>query len=169
MPRNHASMARPIVLGVALLLTVGAAGSHAGERFFRRARRQPVTVVQPVPTVRRIDPVYGDRLGTFYPTPAVGVMGNYPNGVGYSPLGTYNNSMSEIGPFSSWRTAAAPVATYSRGYDGVVRPTESITNTYPMLPQLAPLAYPTRANYYYAPRYRDRPAFESAINWLDQN
>lgn len=168
MSRIHASMARPIVLGATLLLTVGA-DSQAGERFFRRARRPPVTVVQPVPTARRIDPVYGDRLGTFYPTPAVGVMGNYPSGVGYSPLGIFNTSMAEIGPFSSFRATTAPVVSYTRGYDGVVRPAESISNTYPMLPLLAPLAYPTRANYYYAPRIRDNPALESAINWLDQN
>lgn len=161
-------MPRAALTAVALILTVGVTTSPAGDRFFRRARR-PV-VVQPVPTVRRIDPVYGDRVGTFYPTPAVAVMGNYPNGVGYSPLGTYGEtSMSLYGPFSSFRTTTAPVMTYTRGYDGVVRPTESISTSYPNLPVLSPLAYPTRANYYYAPRIRGNPAEESAINWLDQN
>src|SRR5262249_58638412 len=121
----HASMARPLVLGASLLLSAGAADSAAGEHFLRRARRPPVTVAQPVPTVRRIDPVYGDRLGTFYPTPAVGVVGNYPSCVGYSPLGIFNTSMAEIGPFSSFRTTTAPVVGYTRGCDGGVRPAES--------------------------------------------
>jgi hypothetical protein len=168
MSRTNASMARPILLGAILLLTVGAISSMAGEHHFRRARRP--AVVQPVPTVRRIDPVYGDRLGTFFPTPAVVVQGNYPAGGGYSPLGTFGDTtMSLYGPLSSFRTTTAPVLTYTRGYDGVVRPAELISTSYPNLPLLAPLAYPTRANYYYAPRILDNPGQESAINWLDQN
>lgn len=168
MTRSPLFLARPAMLGVALLLAVDVASASAGERFFRRSRRSVSTPV--VPTVRRIDPVYGDRLGTFYPTPAVVVQGNYPAGGGYSPLGTYGEqSMSVYGPFSSFRTTTAPVQTYTRGYDGIVRPTESISTSYPNLPKLAPLAYPTRANYYYAPRIRANPGEESAINWLDQN
>jgi hypothetical protein len=117
-----------------------------------------------------MDPVYGDRLGTFYPTPAIIVQGNYPVGGGYSPLGIYGEqTMSLYGPLSSLRTATAPVMTYTRGYDGVVRPAESISTSYPNLPQLSPLAYPTRANDYYAPRFRDQPGLESAIEWLDHN
>lgn len=165
MSRTYASMARPLLLGASLLLTAGVLAAPAGEHRPRRARR-PV-VAQPVPTVRRIDPVYGDRLGTFVPTPALGVMGNYPSGVGYSPLGTFNQSMSLIGPYSGFRTTTAPVLTYTRGYDGVVRPTESVSNSYPNYPGLAPFAYPTRANNYYAPRVRDQPGWESATDWID--
>jgi hypothetical protein len=168
MSRTFASMARPITLGVVLVLTAGVPTSTAGERHFRRARRP--AVVQPIPTARRVDPVYGDRLGTFFPTPAVVVQGNYPAGGGYSPLGIFGEqTMSLYGPLSSFRTTTAPVLTYTRGFDGVVRPTESISTSYPNLPLLSPLAYPTRANNYYAPRIRDHPAEESAINWLDLN
>jgi hypothetical protein len=167
MSRIQASMACPILLGVVLIVTAGAAVSLAGERHFRRARR-PV-VVQPVPTARRIDPVYGDRLGTFFPEPAVVIQGNYPIGGGYSPLGTFGTSMSLIGPMSSFRTTPAPVLTYVRGYDGVVRPAEATATSYPNLPYLAPVAYPSRANHYYAPRVMDHPADESAIEWLDHN
>lgn len=166
MPRLYAPEARPLLLGLILLLTT-AASSEAGERRFHRARRP---AVQPVPTARRIDPVYGDRLGTFYPTPAIFVQANYPAGGGYAPLGIFGeHNLSMYGPLSSFRTVTAPVSTYVRGYDGVVRPAETISNSYPNLPLLAPLAYPTRANDYYAPRIRNNPAQESAINWLDQN
>src|SRR5262249_34293609 len=122
MSRTNSSMACPILLGATLLLTVGAISSMAGERHFRHARRP---AVQPVPTVRRIAPVCGDRLGTFFPAPAVVVQGNYPAGGGYSPLGTLGDTtMSLYGPLSSFRTTTAPVLTYTRGYDGVVRPAE---------------------------------------------
>lgn len=168
MSRIHVSMARPLLLGLVLVLIAGTVSATAGERLFRRSRR-PVAV-QPVPTARTVNPVYGDRLGTFYPTPAIVVQGNYPTGGGYAPLGIYGeHNLSMYGPFSSFRTTTAPVATYVRGYDGVVRPAESISTSYPNFPQLAPLAYPTRANAYYAPRVRNNPAEESAINWLDQN
>ncbi len=167
MPQIRAREALPLVLGLTLLLTL-ADGSEAGDRRFRRAWRRPPT--PPLPTARRIDPVYGDRLGTFMPTPAVYIQANYPFGGGYAPLGIYgDHNLSEYGPFSSFRSVTAPVASYSRGYDGVVRPTESISNTFPNLPLLAPLAYPTRANNYYAPRVRNNPAEESAIDWIDHN
>jgi hypothetical protein len=160
-------MVRP-ALGVVLILTAGVITATAGEHRFRRARR-PV-IERPVPTVSRVDPVYGSHLGTFYPTPAVGIIGNYPNGVGYSPLGIYgDHAMSLYGPFSAFRTTTAPVVIYTRGYDGVVRPGESISTSTPMLPLLSPLSYPTRANNYYAPRVRDNPAQDSAINWIDHN
>jgi hypothetical protein len=166
MLRTNASMARPILLGVSLILTAGAVSSVAGERHFRRARRP--AVVQPVPTAHRIDPVYGDRLGTFFPTPAVVVQGNYPVGGGYAPLGTFGDTtMALFGPLSSFRTTTAPVLTYARGYDGVVRPAQFTSTSYPNLPYLAPVAYPTRANHYYAPRILDNPGRESAIEWLD--
>jgi hypothetical protein len=164
----YSAMSPAVLLGLVLIVTTGAFTATAGEHRFRRSRR--AVTVRPVPTVVRHDPVYGSNLGTFLPTPAVGIMGNYPSGVGYSPLGTYGeNAMSLYGPFSAFRTATAPVMIYTRGYDGFVRPAEAISTSTPILPQLSPLAYPTRANSYYAPRVRDNPAQDSAINWLDQN
>jgi hypothetical protein len=167
MIRNCASMARPVALGVLVILIARAPVSIAGEHRFFHGRR---AAVRPVPTTFRNDPVYGDRLGTFMPTPAVVVQGNYPAGGGYAPLGTFGEtSMSLYGPISSFRSTTAPVVTYTRGYDGVVRPGEAVTTSYPMLPILAPVAYPTRANYYYGPRIIEDPARDSAINWMDLN
>ncbi len=141
-------MGRPALLGVALILIAGASTATAGEHRWRRARR-PV-VVRPMPTAYKNDPVYGSHLGTFYPTPAVGIVGNYPSGVGYSPLGTFGDTaMSLYGPFSAFRATTAPVATYTRGYDGLVRPAEAISTSNPIFPLLSPVVYPTRANYYY--------------------
>ncbi len=168
MTRSRFSLARPWVLGALLILSAGALTATAGERRWRRAR--PPAVAHPVPTAAQMSPVYGGRLGTFMPTPAVVVQGNYPIGGGYAPLGTFGDTaMSLYGPFSSFRTATAPVLTYSRGYDGVVRPAEAVSTSYPILPFLSPVAYPTRANYYYAPRILENPAETSAINWIDQN
>jgi hypothetical protein len=159
---------RAPLLAVVVLLTAGALNASAGDRHARRARR--AAVVPPVPTARVRDPVYGSRLGTFVPTPAIVVQGNYPTGGGYAPLGIIGDqSMSLYGPWSALRATTAPVLTYNRGYDGVVRPAVAIDTSYPNLPYLAPVAYPTRANYYYAPRILENPAEDSAINWLDMN
>jgi hypothetical protein len=168
MSRTLASWMRPCLLGAVLILAAGARDSTAGEHRARRARRP--AAIQAVPTARVVDPVYGSRLGTFMPTPAIMVMGNYPAGGGYSPLGIEGDqTMSLYGPFSALRTTTAPVTVYTRGFDGVVRPAPGISSSYPNLPYLAPVAYPTRANYYYAPRVLENPGETSAINWLDQN
>jgi hypothetical protein len=167
MTRFHTSIARPTLLGVLVILGLSAPQTSAGERWFHRSRR---STVQPVPTAYRPDPVYAGRLGTFYPTPVIAVQSNNPVGGGFAPLDIFGDqTMALYGPFSALRTTTAPVLTYSRGYDGVVRPVEGITNTYPILPQVAPVAYPTRANYYYGPRIIENPAKDSAINWIDQN
>ena len=168
MTRFCSVVARPVVVGVIMILTAGALTATAGEHRWRRGR-QPVAP-QPVPTAYRDDPVYGGRLGTFMPTPAIVVQGNYPVGGGYAPLATFGTTaMSLYGPFSALRPTTAPVLTYSRGYDGIVRPAEAISTSYPNLPRLSPVAYPTRSNYYYAPRILEYPGQTSAINWLDQN
>jgi hypothetical protein len=109
-------------------------------------------------------------LGTFMPTPVVIIRGNDPVGGGYSPLGIYGDqTMALYGPFSPFRSVTAPVVVYSRGYDGVVRPTEGVSSSYPNLPILAPVAYPTQANNFYGPRILDDPRSFKAFNWLDQN
>jgi hypothetical protein len=159
---------RAPLLALVVFLTAGVLTAAAGDHHPRRARR--AAVVQPVPTARVRDPVYGSRLGTFVSTPGIVVQGNFPAGGGYAPLGISGDAaMSLYGPLSSLRTTTAPVITYTRGYDGVVRPTTAITTTYPNLPYLSPFAYPTRANYYYAPRVLENPAEDSAVNWLDMN
>lgn len=171
MIRSRACCARA-VLAAAVVLLVGADISHAGDGHRRRARRAAAaTASRPVvPTARVVNNVYAGRLGTFNPTPAILVQGNYPVSSGYSPLGIYGEqTMSLYGPFSSLRTTTAPVQVYSRGYDGVIRPGTAISTSYPILPALSPVAYPTRSNHYYAPRVRENPAEKSAYMWLDQN
>jgi hypothetical protein len=165
-------MFRPIVvclvtfsIASAIVPTLGTTGSARAEHPLHRARRGVV--------VTRSRPVYAAQpgpLGTFMPTPAVVIRGNDPVGGGYSPLGIYGDqTMSLYGPFSPFRSATAPVTVYSRGYDGVVRPTEGVSASYPNLPILSPVAYPTQANNYYGPRVVEDPRSSSAINWLDQN
>lgn len=110
-------------------------------------------------------------LGTFEPTPYITVGGAAPTAQGYSPLGTYGDTtMSLHGPVSPLRSVAAPVVTYSRGYDGVLRPTQGTTSSTPNFPRLSPYAYPTRRNNYYAPRTSPPMSqYTSAVNWLDLN
>jgi hypothetical protein len=139
---------------------------HAGHKN-RRARAVEVVVQRPaypVPNSQR-------TLGTFQPTPYIVVRGNNPVGAGgYSPLGMYGDSaMVEYGPFSPLRAGSAPVQTYTRSYDGQVHVTDATTTSYPNMPVLAPVVYPTQANNYYGPRTQLLPSGANAINWRDQN
>jgi hypothetical protein len=110
-------------------------------------------------------------LGTFEPTPYIMVGGASPIGGGYSPLGIYGDgSMALNGPFSPMRSKSAPVMTYNRGYDGVVRGAPGTSFSNPNLPTLSPVIYPTPRSYYYAPRVnRTPPWWSSGVNWIDQN
>jgi hypothetical protein len=110
-------------------------------------------------------------LGTFQPTPYIMVRGNWPTGGGYTPLQLYGDqSMMIYGPISPFRSVAAPVMTYSRGYDGRVYALPGTSFSTPNLPELTPVIYPTPANYYYAPRVsRTPPQWTTGINWIDQN
>jgi hypothetical protein len=109
-------------------------------------------------------------LGTFEPTPYLMVRGNWPAGGGYSPLEVYGDqSMAVYGPLSPLRATAAPVMTYSRGYDGRVYASSATSFSTPNLPRLSPVIYPTPANYYYGPRVnRTPPQWTSGVNWIDQ-
>jgi hypothetical protein len=111
------------------------------------------------------------RLGTFYPDRYLYAGGDVAPQGGYYPLDMLGlTSLDLTGPLSSFRPAAAPVRTYTRGYDGVVRPGEATSVSYPNLPSMGPVLYPTRANYYYGFRqWRTDPRWESGINWIDQN
>lgn len=66
-------------------------------------------------------------LGTFRPDPRLIMRSGYSTGGAYTPGGlpTYYGTMSLYGPFSRLRTVPTEVITYSRGYDGVLRPTSS--------------------------------------------
>jgi hypothetical protein len=157
-----------LVLVPAMTAAIGVTTASGGERHARKARR--TVIAERARPVYPTDSTYSSQLGTFNPSPAIMVQGNYPVGGGYAPLGIFGDqNMSLYGPFSGLRTTTAPVITYVRGYDGVVRPSEGVTATYPNLPRLAPLAYPTRANHYYAPRILESPADTNASMWIDHN
>jgi hypothetical protein len=121
---------------------------------------QPVCISPVAPT-----------LGTFQPTPYMNVRGNWPTGGGYTPLQFYGDqSMMIYGPISPLRAVAAPVMTYSRGYDGRVYALPGTSFSTPNRPELTPVIYPTSANYYYAPRVnRTPPQWTTGIDWIDQN
>ena len=81
-----------------------------------------------------------------------------------------DQTLSLYGPLSPLRVSTAPVLGYTRGYDGQIRLTEANSFSYPNLPDLSPVVYPTEANYYYGPRVNRTPRWgSSAINWIDQN
>jgi hypothetical protein len=78
--------------------------------------------------------------------------------------------MALYGPFSPLRATTASVRIYVRGYDGQIRLSEGTTTSYPNLPALSPIIYPTEASNFYAPRLNpNRPSRASAVNWIDQN
>jgi hypothetical protein len=110
-------------------------------------------------------------LGTFYPEPTLSIRGNGMVGGGYAPLGMYGaTTLSLDGALSPFRASSAPVMTYTRGYDGITRPHVATSFSYPNRPDLAPVVYPTRANYYYGfPQSGTPPEWDRAYNWIDQN
>jgi hypothetical protein len=116
-------------------------------------------------------PTLAPQLGSFYPDRYVFVAGNNEPGMGHSPLGMYGpNNLVMDGPLSAWRSKAAPVASYSRGYDGVLHPSVGTGFSYPNRPDLAPIVYPTRGNV--ASGFRQSgvpPQWLDSINWIDQN
>jgi hypothetical protein len=150
------------------LPTVGTMGTAWADPPPRRHGRK--LIVNRARPVIVPNPAAPTTLGIFRPTPTLTIRGNDPVGGGYSPLGIYGDqTMALYGPFSPLRPATAPVLTYTRGYDGEVRLTEGLSSSYPNLPALSPVVYPTEANYYYAPRYLMSPREpKSAINWIDQ-
>lgn len=109
-------------------------------------------------------------LGTFEPTPYLMVRGNWPTGGGYTPLETYGEqTLSLYGPLSPLRSIAAPVRTYTRGYDGGIQVGEATSFSNPNLPRLSPVIYPTPASYYYGPRVnRTPPWWSTGTGWVDQ-
>jgi hypothetical protein len=165
--RHLRGLVRCSLFGVVLLHLPVVVGSAVAQEPPRRARRA-VTVVRAQP---RPVPCPTSTLGTFYSTPYVTVGGNAPVGVGYTPLESYGDqTLALYGPLSPLRAVTAPVMTYVRGYDGRTRLVEAASFSYPNLPALSPVRYPTAGNYYYGPRViRTLPWGPSAINWIDQN
>jgi hypothetical protein len=168
MPVKRRNRARVIVLGVTV---VSLALAIAPARAQHHARRtETVQVFVRARPVRIAGSPTSPTLGTFMPTPYITVRGNDPVGGGYSPLGIYGDqTMSLYGPLSPLRPAIAPVVTYTRGYGGEIRLNHEISSSYPILPSIAPVNFPTSANYYYGPRVLQAPWWSSAINWIDQN
>src|SRR5690242_12581705 len=103
------------------LLAWGATRAEAGGLFRRRERGVVATsaVVAPAPVPAAAPAPFPTTLGTFYPSPAMVVRGNFPTGGGYSPGNSYGDtSMDLYGPLSALRATSAPVLSYTRGYDG---------------------------------------------------
>ena len=129
---------------------------------------RPVVVTRARP--RYVRPVSA-TLGTFQPTPYLMVAGSWPTGTGYTPNNTYGDgTLSLYGPLSPLRVSTAPILAYARGYDGQIHLVEANSFSYPNLPEVSPVVYPTEANYFYGPRVNRTPRWgSSAINWIDQN
>src|SRR3954470_1525388 len=157
------SRGRSLVLLV-LLTVVSSVSVQAGAPFRRRSRVL-------VPSVATVGQPSSPYAGTFFPTPYMTVRGNSPTGGGYSPLGLYGEStMALYGPLSSLRSTAAPLITYSRGYDGRTVILEGTSFSTPNLPEATPVIYPTQATYYYGFRESGVPPWWfSGVNWIDQN
>jgi hypothetical protein len=130
------------------VLVAGGGPAEAGGPF-RRGPRLVATAAHPS------EVAVSPGLGTFYPTPYITVRGNAPVGGGYTPFGGYGDAtLALYGPLSPLRATAAPVVVYSRGYDGVLRPTVGTT----------------RANVSGGFRESGTPPWwDAAYNWLDQN
>jgi|SRR5579864_5189914 len=157
------------ILTVFLVLWVSySASAEGGGPFARRAARRVAT---PTSFDYANANAPSPMLGTFYPDNYMVVRGNAPAGGGYSPLGIYGDrSLSIYGPLSSMRATAAPLLTYTRGYDGQLYPTMGTAFSYPNLPAVGPVIYPTQASFYYGFREsRTPPWWKSGINWIDQN
>ena len=158
------------MIAVALGLVISAEAS-AGWPKGQRSRTVVVTTTAPNVRVRELTPA--PMLGTFFADPPpLNVRGNFEAGGGYSPLGLYGDSSATIiGPLSAFRTTAAPVLVYQRGYDGSYRPELGTSFSNPNFPSAAPgVVYPTRANVRNGGRRMSTPPqWDSGINWIDLN
>jgi hypothetical protein len=145
---------------------------EAGGLFHRRSRE---VVVTSRPVVATSGPVVATSatgtLGTFTPTPYIVARGSFPAGGGYSPLGLYGDTtMSLYGPTSAFRSIAAPVPVYVRGYDGRTYVAEGTSFSTPNMPALSPVVYPTQGSRAHGFSTSSTPPWwKSGINWVDQN
>lgn len=150
---------------VSALVAGGLIGSaEAGDRLFRRKARP---VREMATTIRPEDQVAPtNMLGSFRSTPYV-LVGRYPimgGGLGRE------NSLLVYGPTSYFRSYAAPVETVVRGYDGVPTIVEGTAFSYPNMPSLSPVVYPTRASNYSALKFQTTPPQrDRGTMWIDHN
>ena len=157
---------------LALVFSVLLPSSASAQWGRSRSRPRPARVVVTTSSPRVSGLAPSPMRGTFYPDPSpVMILGNFEVGGGYSPLGTYGDSSATlIGPLSAFRTTAAPVLYYQRGYDGNLRPEIGTGFSNPNFPPASPVVYPTRANVRNAPRnVTTPPQWDSGINWIDLN
>ncbi len=168
---RQCSLARWVPI-VAAILVLGATQPSEVKAGGLLRRRTPATAPAPQPTGYVSKWEGAPPLGTFYGTPYVTIRGNYPTGFGgYSPLDQYGDTaMSMYGPMSAFRSVAAPVRVYSRGYDGRAVVTEGHAFSTPNLPALSPVIYPTQGTYFYGfPTSSTPPWRKAGTNWIDQN
>ena len=153
-----------ILAGSFAALLIVSPHADAGDWFGKRR-------FAPVPTYQRISAVTPGPLGTFTPTPMLMIRGDSPTGGGYSPLGQSGDvTMSIYGPTSPFRAIAAPVLTYTRGYNGELIPTVGNSFSTPNFPTLSPVVYPTQRSNYYGPRVlKSPPWLSNGDGWIDQN
>jgi hypothetical protein len=162
-------------LGWALLGSWLAAAPADAQGYFARRRAyrpayQPTAAVVPSRAQAGLAP--SPMLGSFDPNPFMTVGGNgVSGGDGYTPMQQYGGgAMAMYGPFASLRAIAAPVTTYSRGYDGIVREGRGTTTSYPFLPPAGAVVYPTRAIQRGGFGYqRTPPWWDAGYNWVDYN
>lgn len=167
---------RGLVRGVGIALVAGFLGAvltpraEAG-KWFQRRQVVAAPAPAPAPTAYVAPRPEPPPLGTFAPTPYIMVRGNFPAGGGYSPIGLYGDTtLSLYGPLSALRATTAPVRTYTRGYDGRTFVTEGTATSYPNLPPLSPVIYPTKATNFWGFRESTTPPWwTSGTNWIDQN
>jgi hypothetical protein len=165
---------RAPAIALAIVVSLGGLGlrpSFAGDGPGMRREARAVVIYRARPRYTPVAATSSAPLGTFTPTPYITVGGSYPVGPGYSPLDIYGDqTLALYGPLSPLRAVTAPVVAYSRGYDGRLYRMDAASFSYPNLPSISPVIYPTEANYYYGPRVIRRPPWwPSPINWIDQN
>jgi hypothetical protein len=153
-----------LTTAAALIVASLAGTAESGDRLFRRKSRP---VRETVTTVRARDQVApSPMLGSFRPTPYVSIGANPLIAGGFGR----ESSLAVYGPLSAFRPYTAPVPTVVRGYVGIPTVVEGVSVSYPNLPSLSPVVYPTRASNYSALRYQTTPPqLDRATNWIDHN
>ncbi len=169
-------MIRPLAVSLragalGLMVCLSTFSSVDAGPFGRRAAGTRYLPTRQVVTTRPSDLAPSPMLGSFVANPMMMVGGAGVAGEnGWTPLQQYGSgTLSMYGPLSSLRSTAAPVVTYQRGYDGVMRTSVGTGFSYPNLPPAGSVMYPTRTNYSYGFRYQQSPPWwdGAGANWVD--
>ena len=182
---RHRWIVRSAATSLVAVLALGALAPRAqAGKWFQRRQARPVVVAPapaPVPTAYATPRAEAAPLGSFAHNPQIMVGGNWPNRIaedgpgvalgGYSPNGFYGDTtMVLYGPLAALRAVTAPVPVYSRGYDGRTVVTEGTATSYPNMPELSPVIYPTRATNFWGFRETTTPPWWTrGTNWIDKN